>query len=610
MKYEILDSAALPESLKKYNVIELEKLCEEIRQFLINGISKTGGHLSSNLGVVELTVALHKVFDLKSDQIIFDVGHQAYVHKILTGRKDKFDTLRKFGGLSGFPKILESEYDAFGTGHSSTSISAALGLAQAKLLQGSKDLTIAVIGDGAMTGGLSFEGLNNAGQSKARLIVILNDNEHSISKNDAAFASYLARLTSRTRYIKFRDNIKRMTQRIPKFYNLIKNAKNVIKDIIFHKNYFDELGFDYIGPVNGHSIKDLITIFQRACQYDRPVLIHVKTIKGKGYIPAETLPISFHGTPPFYVETGELREDAKTTFTDIFSEKLCTLAAVDNKICAITAAMKDGTGLCAFEEKYGDRFFDCGIAEEHAVVFAAGLARNGMKPVVAIYSTFLQRAYDQIIHDVALQSLPCIFAIDRAGISGSDGETHQGIFDVNFLLHIPGIEIYSPCTYAGLNDCLAKAVKLNKPVAVRYPKGYENLVLAAAVNPNCNEITVIGDKNPEISIITYGRISAEAYIAYKKLSDENIKCRLIILCRITNIKINDLIKDSKLICFVEETVRTGSVAEKLLSGINIPNKIFAIDSFVTHGKAEELIKSLGLDGENIYSEIKRELQIE
>jgi 1-deoxy-D-xylulose-5-phosphate synthase len=495
---EILDKVNCIKDLKKLNIDEVDQLCDEIRSFLVENVSKTGGHLASNLGVVELTVALHRTFDMPEDKIIWDVGHQAYVHKILTGRKSMFPTLKQLGGLSGFPKPDESEYDIFVTGHSSTSISAGLGIARARDIKSEKFHVVSVIGDGSLTGGMAFEALNDAGSSKTNLIVILNDNEMSISQNVGSLSAYLGRLRTNPNYINFRDDVETLVKKIPTIGDsLFKNVhklKESLKHFFVQGMLFEELGFKYIGPVDGHSIEKLTDAINRAKKIKGPVLIHVLTKKGKGYLHAENRPEIFHGIGPFEIETGEKTASSGLNYSKVFGEEMINAAQTDEKIVAITAAMPDGTGLSDFADKFQKRFFDVGIAEQHAVTMAAGLATNGMKPVFAVYSTFLQRAYDQILHDVCIQKLPVMFAIDRAGIVGEDGETHQGVFDLSYLRTMPNMTILSPKCISEFREMLKWCFEYNAPVAIRYPRGidlkvefYDGNCTPAANNTNTSD---------------------------------------------------------------------------------------------------------------------------
>ena len=471
-----MEKVNFPKDIKELSFPDLEKLASELREFLIKHVSETGGHLSSNLGIVELTIALHKVFNTPEDKIIWDVGHQTYVHKIITGRKEYFDSLRKYNGLAGFPKTSESPYDFFNTGHSSTAISAALGIAKARDLKKENYSVISVVGDGALTGGIAFEALNDAGRSNSNLIVVLNDNEMSISKNVGGLSSYLSKIRSEPFYFKVKKDVDFILNKIPTVgksaARIIDKAKGTIKYMIMPGIIFEELGFTYLGPIDGHDIQKLTEVFSRAKKMNGPIFIHVCTIKGKGYQFAEKRPDEYHGISPFQIETGEVKVKNDKCYSDIFGKEMVKLAEKHKDIVAITAAMPNGTGLVEFAKKFPNRFFDVGIAEQHAVTFAAGLASNGITPVVAIYSTFLQRAYDQILHDVSLQNLHVVFAIDRAGIVGEDGETHQGVYDICYLRHMPNISILAPADYIEMIMMLEYAILYHKgPIAIRYPKG-------------------------------------------------------------------------------------------------------------------------------------------
>ena len=474
---QFLNKIDSPSDVKKLNIEEMAKLAQEIRKLLVNVISKTGGHLAPNLGVVELTLALHKVFNTPNDKIVWDVGHQSYVHKIITGRREMFDTLRQYGGLSGFPKRSESEHDSFGTGHSSTSISAALGMAVARDLKGDEYNVIAVIGDGALTGGMAIEALNNAGVLQKKIIVILNDNEMSISENVGALSEYLCRLRTDPTYSHLKTDVESLIKSIPTIgepvAKTVRRVKDTLKYFLAPGMLFEQLGFTYIGPVDGHNLDGLIDIMERAKKIDKPVLMHVITKKGKGYLPAETNPDKFHGTSAFEITTGEKIkvEGAPKTYTEVFGDTLVKIAEKNPNIVAITAAMRDGTGLAKFFERFPERAFDVGIAEQHAVTMAAGLAANSMQPVVAIYSTFLQRSYDQVLHDVCMQDLPVVFCLDRAGLVGDDGYTHHGIFDYSYLRMMPGMTIMAPKDENELRHMLYTAIELKRPVSIRYPRG-------------------------------------------------------------------------------------------------------------------------------------------
>ena len=511
--------------IKELEPEELTVLAEEIRQFLIEKISKTGGHLASNLGVVELTMAMHLVFRLPQDKIIWDVGHQSYTHKILTGRKDGFDELRKYGGMSGFPKRKESECDAFDTGHSSTSISAGLGYVHARDLQQEHYNVISVIGDGSLTGGMAYEALNNASELKTNFIIVLNDNHMSISENVGGMSHYLAELRTAEFYTGLKKGVTNVLHSIPvvgdPIIEQIHRTKSSLKQLVVPGMFFEDMGITYLGPVPGHNISMLCKAFREAKKIKGPVLLHVLTQKGKGYEPAEKHPDKFHGVGPFHVETGEVESPKKKdTYTDVFGKVICSEAAKNPKVVAITAAMADGTGLAGFRKKYPDRFFDVGIAEEHAATFAAGLAAGGMKPVFAVYSSFLQRAYDQLIHDVALQNLPVVLAVDRAGLVGSDGETHQGIFDLSYLSNIPNMVVMAPKHKWELADMLRFAISYNGPIALRYPRGsayddYQNF--RSPIEYGKSEMLY---DEAEIAVLSVGHMFEEAVQVRGKLKEK------------------------------------------------------------------------------------------
>lgn len=613
MEFKILENLTSPSELKNMSVDKLKILSDELRQALILNVSNTGGHLASNLGVVELTIAIHRVFSSPTDQIVFDVGHQCYVHKMLTGRYDKFFTLRQKDGLSGFPNPQESEHDIFKTGHSSTSISSALGLAYAKSLSGDNDSSVvAVIGDGSMTGGLAYEGLNNAGNSGQNLVVILNDNKMSISKNVGSISKTLTRLRSKSGYFRFKDAFGYFLVKIPyvgkPLYRRLNRLKSAIKSYFYSSNIFESMGFKYIGPIDGHNLEMLIRVLSRAKSLKRPVLVHVNTKKGKGYSFAEDKPREFHGVGEFDIGTGNSNQNGQLTFTDVFGKTLVELANKNDKICAITAAMGSGCGLTAFKSRFPKRYFDVGIAEEHAVTFAAGLAKNGYLPVFAVYSTFLQRSYDQIIHDISLQNLKVIFAVDRAGIVGEDGETHQGLFDLPMLLPIPNLIIFSPSTGTELTAMFDRAVYTEqKSCVVRYPKG------------NCIEYTDFPFKYPrlnyetinngaDIAVISYGHEIIEVINAVKHISVDIVK--LNVLNCFDDKLISDLI-GYKNIIFIEECYKIGGVGMLLedrlyTDGFNGGYFIIAVENdFVKHAPACLLRKQLGLDSQSLEKRIRQ-----
>jgi 1-deoxy-D-xylulose-5-phosphate synthase len=597
----LLDRLKLPQDLKKLSFRQLEALCAEIRSVLIHTVSKTGGHLSSNLGVVELTVALHKTFDAPKDQIVWDVGHQSYTHKILTGRKNKMNTLRQKGGLSGFPKPAESIYDAFIAGHSSTSISVAAGLARAKSLKAEPGFTIAVIGDGAFTGGMAYEALNNAGHYQDRIIVVLNDNEMSISKNVGAFARYLAQIRSKPEYYSTRDKIRKWISAVPlvgkPMAKLVSDSKIYLKEMLYHSNLFEDFGFEYVGPVDGHDLESLCDAFERAKASDGPVLVHVDTIKGKGYSFAEKQPDAYHGVPQFNAKLGSC-ENRPQDFSAVFGSWIAEAAEKDAKICAITAAMKDGTGLEEFAARYPERFYDVGIAESHAVTFSAGLAHGGLHPVFAVYSTFLQRAYDQVMQDMAIANEHVLLAVDRAGIVGEDGETHQGIFDISFLSSIPGITILSPATYPELRACLDRAMyRCTGPVAVRYPKGREKAFPAGL---HGNEKFQLSE-DVDTLLISYGRLAVSCCQAAELLRQKGVDVGVLKLTQLLPYceELLPMFLKKKSIFFVEEAIEQGSISQmtgNLLLQNGYQGKFFVRavpNRFLAQASVDEIFEELG-----------------
>ncbi len=517
--------------LKKLTIKEKEELAEDLRKYIIEIVSKNGGHLASNLGVVELTLALESVFDVNKDKIVWDVGHQTYVHKILNGRKEEIKNIRKLNGIAGFPKTKESETDCFNTGHSSTSVSAAMGMAKARDMKHENNSVIAVIGDGALTGGMALEALNHIGSSKTNVIVVLNDNEMSISKNIGGINMLLTKLRARKLYTVSNKSGKKILEKIPVVGNfiikIVRKAKKGIKQLIIPKMFFEDIGFKYLGPIDGHNIEDMELIFKRAKELDEPVLIHVLTKKGKGYKPAEDEPDKFHATSPFDIETGKAKKQKSKDYSKAFGEKLVELAKNNEKIVAITAAMKDGTGLTEFANEYPDRFFDVGIAEQHALTFAAGLAIEGMIPFVPIYSSFYQRAYDQVIHDICMQNLPVVMCVDRAGIVGADGETHQGILDLSFFKVIPNLTIMAPKDFQELQSMMEFAVELNKPVVIRYPRGGEAEQKFNTHNyiryKRCEFLTT----GKDVTIVAIGNQVSKAMNIFRKLKEMNISAEVI-----------------------------------------------------------------------------------
>ena len=602
--------------IKKIDREDYESLAEEIRQFLIEKISVTGGHLGSNLGAVELTMALHLTLNLPEDKIIWDVGHQSYTHKLLSGRKDGFDYLRQFHGMSGFPKRKESDFDAFDTGHSSTSISAGLGLAKARDLKGEKNTIVSVIGDGSLTGGMAYEALNNASKLETNFIIILNDNNMSISENVGGVNKYLNDVRTATGYLDLKESIYnalRGTKGGDSMVKHIRKAKSTFKQLVIPGMFFEDMGITYLGPVDGHDIEGLVRVIQEAKRVKGAVLIHAITQKGRGYEPAIRHPARFHGAEPFDIETG-LPTHPRTVanYTDVFSTVMCKLGARDERIVAITAAMPDGTGLKRFHNKFPDRFFDVGIAEEHAVTFAAGLAAGGLKPVVAVYSSFLQRAYDQIIHDVCIQNLPVIFAIDRAGLVGSDGETHQGIFDLSYLSNIPNMHICAPKNKWELSDMMKYAVQLEMPIAIRYPRGEAYAGLKEYRAPiEYGKAEWIYEEGG-IALFALGSMVKTAETVRENLKAKGYRVSLINARFVKPIDEQAVVKaagDHELIVTMEENVTTGGYGEKVLETLSREKadcmflNISIPDAYVEHGNVELLKKEIGIDADSITERI-------
>lgn len=609
----VLEKIQKENDIKQLSPEELKSLAEEIREFLIEKISVTGGHLASNLGVVELTMALHLVFDLPEDKLIWDVGHQSYTHKLLTGRKAGFDDLRKYGGMSGFPKRKESACDAFDTGHSSTSISAGLGYVAARELKGEKHSVVSIIGDGSLTGGMAYEALNNASRLKSNFIIILNDNNMSISENVGGVSKYLNGLRTAQAYTDLKKGVEDTLKKIPgtgdRIVNQMRKTKSGIKQLLVPGMFFEDMGITYLGPVDGHDLRKLTRTLNEAKRVDHAVLVHVMTKKGKGYQPAEENPSRFHGTGPFDIESGASLEQKKTdSYTDVFSKVLVDVAKKNENVAAITAAMADGTGLSRFAKRFPHRFFDVGIAEEHAMTFAAGLAAGGMKPVFAVYSSFLQRAFDQTIHDVCLQNLPVFIAIDRAGLVGSDGETHQGVFDLSFLLEIPNLTILSPKNRWEMADMVRYCVEFQYPVALRYPRGaaYEGLEEFRAPIRYGKSETIYQGK--EIAILFVGHMSGIAEKVYLSLRQAGYDGTLInarFVKPLDTERIDELAADHHLLITIEENILTGGFGEQVTSYVmqkNLPMKVqnFGIaDEYVEHGNVEVLRKEVGLNPETI-----------
>ena len=610
----VLEKINQANDIKKLNKEELPILADEIREFLIKKISVSGGHLASNLGVVELTMALHLVLDFPKDKLIFDVGHQSYTHKLLTGRKEGFDELRKYGGMSGFPKRGESDCDSFQTGHSSTSISAGLGYAQAREITGEDYKVISVIGDGALTGGMAFEALNNASRLKSNFIIVLNDNNMSISENVGGLSTYLSGFRTADAYRDLKMGVMNSLTKIPvygdKMVERIRRTKSGIKQLFIPGMLFEEMGIIYLGPVDGGDIRGIEKLLREASNIDGPVLVHVITHKGAGYSPAERHPARFHGTEPFDIETGlPLHPRTKANYTDIFSTVMRKMGDRDKKVVAITAAMADGTGLKRFHNMFPDRFFDVGIAEQHAVTFAAGLAAAGLKPIFAVYSSFLQRAYDQILHDVCIQNLPVVFAIDRAGLVGSDGETHQGIFDISYLSTIPNMTIMAPKNKWELSDMIKFAIDFPTPIAVRYPRGeaYDGLKeFRAPISYGKSEMIY---EESEIVLLAFGSMVKTAEEVRDRLKESGYKCSLVnarFAKPLDEEMLLSVAKNHRLVVTMEENVISGGFGSYVTDFYNECETDIAVlniaisDDYVEHGNVEILRKEVGIDADTIY----------
>ena len=613
----VLDRIQKENDIKNLTEAELDELRYEIRQFLLESISVTGGHLASNLGVVELTMALHLCFDLPKDKIIWDVGHQSYTHKILTGRKEGFQTLRKYGGMSGFPKANESESDCFNTGHSSTSISAGLGMAAAREVTGEDYHVVSVIGDGSLTGGMAFEALNNASHLNSNFIIVLNDNNMSISENVGGLSKYLSNFRTADAYRDLKTEVLKSLHKIPHYgdrmIESIRSAKSSIKQLFVPGMLFEEMGIITLGPVDGSNIKEMLHTFEEAKRVDGPVLVHVITKKGSGYIPAEKNPSKFHGAEPFDIETGKpLKKKEKATYTDVISSVMSKMAETDPKLVAITAAMADGTGLAKFAKENPRRFYDVGIAEQHAVTFAAGLAKGGLKPVFAVYSSFLQRAYDQVLHDVCIQDLPVVFAIDRAGLVGSDGETHQGIFDISYLSSIPNMTVMAPKNKWELADMMQFAVEFSSPIAVRYPRGtaYEGLKeWRSPIQFGKSEMIKEGEG---IALFALGSMVATAEKVAEKLEKQGIHATIInarFAAPFDKDMVTSLERNHRLLVTLEENVISGGFGEHVSSfvsekDLNMKVHIAAIpDAYVEHGNVERLKEDIGIDENTIFEKV-------
>ena len=609
----ILEMIRQANDIKKLNSEQLKILADEIRQFLIEKISRTGGHLASNLGVVELTMALHLTLNFPEDKLIWDVGHQSYTHKLLTGRKDGFDQLRKYGGMSGFPKRKESDCDAFDTGHSSTSVSAGLGYVEARELLHEKHTVVSVIGDGSLTGGMAYEALNNASRLKSNFIIVLNDNNMSISENVGGMSRYLNGIRTAQAYTDIKKGVEDTLMKIPgrgeRIISQIRRTKSGIKQLLVPGMFFEDMDITYLGPVDGHDIRKLVKVLKEAKRVDHAVLVHVLTKKGKGYPPAEENPAKFHGTGPFDIKTGEPTEVSTTdSYTQVFSKVLTDIAKKDDKVVAITAAMADGTGLSSFAKHFPNRFYDVGIAEEHAMTFAAGLAAGGMKPVFAVYSSFLQRAYDQTLHDVCLQNLPVVIAVDRAGLVGSDGETHQGVFDLSFLSTIPNMTVISPKNRWEMADMLRFAVDFQYPIAIRYPRGsaYEGMRdFRAPIEYGKSEILY---EEEDIAVIFVGHMAELADRVRKKIKETGYSCSLVnarFVKPLDKDMLEQLAKDHSLFVTIEENVITGGFGEQVMDYVSSAKldvhvrNIGISDEYVEHGNVEVLRKEVGLDRDAI-----------
>lgn len=613
---ELLKKIHSPNDIKNLNAKELEQLAKETRSFLVQSLSKTGGHLASNLGVVELTLALHYVFDSPKDKMIWDVGHQAYVHKLLTGRRKEFKNLRQIGGMSGFPKRRESEHDVFETGHSSTSISAALGMAKARDLAGEDNEVIAIIGDGALTGGMAFEALNNAGRGGSNLIVILNDNEMSISKNVGGLGKYLNHLRSSQDYLRVKADVEDVLHKVPvvgdHMVQTLKRTKEGVKSFMIQNTLFEQLGLTYLGPVDGHNLEELIHLFENVKSMKGPILIHVKTKKGKGYRIAEEKPSSFHGVAPFCIATGEsLKKGGAGTYSGAFGDAMCKLVVDNPKVVGITAAMPEGTGLLEFSKRYPRHFFDVGIAEQHAVTFAAGMASSGYHPFVAIYSTFLQRAYDQILHDVCLQKLPVVLGVDRAGIVGEDGSTHQGIYDIAFLKNMPYMTILSPKMPEEMESAMRYALSLEAPVAIRYPRGGSQIDKAFK---NCDEWTCLKTlkQGNTMAILSSGRSMQTALEISSLLEDEGIHMAVIeapCLFPLDKAGLDEVAQHYDYLFTLEDGILEGGFGESIFAYLMmqshaIKGKAFGYETgMISHGEVSAVLVREGLDAKSLTAKI-------
>lgn len=617
----ILQQINSPEDLRKLNLQEKKELADEIRSLIIDVTSKNGGHLASNLGIVELTIALHSVFNTPIDKIVWDVGHQCYVHKILTGRREEFNNIRKFGGISGFPKITESKYDSFNTGHSSTSVSIATGMARARDVLKQDYEVISVIGDGSLTGGMALEALNDAASTRTNMTVILNDNEMSISKNVGGIPLYLSKIRTKREYTHSNKKVKDFTSKIPvigkPIVKIAHYTKQIIKRAVIHNMYFEDIGFTYLGPVDGHNIEDLEAIMESSKTIKGPVLIHVVTKKGKGYKPAEENPDRFHGVSSFNKETGESTKIKGKDYSATFGEALIKLAEKDESIVAVTAAMKDGTGLKAYAEKFPDRFFDVGIAEQHALGLIAGMAKNGLKPVLPLYSSFLQRGYDQVVHDIALSNMPVTVCIDRAGVVGNDGETHQGILDLSFLSSIPNINIMAPKNFEELEKMLEFAVNENKAMFIRYPRGGENYTFEKTEKIKYGKAEIV-QEGTDVTIIGIGKMVGRAMEVAKLLEGKSVEViNARFLKPLDEETILKSIEKTKHVITIEDNLKKGGLGSAVLELINknnvenVKTQIFGYDdTFVEHGSVDELEEKYGLSAQKIADKVLESLENE
>ena len=617
----LLETIHSHDDLKTLTERQREDLCADIRSFLVENISRTGGHLASNLGVVELSLAIETVFDTNKDRLVFDVGHQSYVHKLLTGRQNEFSTLRQFGGMSGFPKPHESNTDAFVAGHASSSVSIALGMARARTLQNEDYSVIAMIGDGAATGGMAYEGLNDAAESKEPLIVILNDNEMSIDKNVGGMASHLSKLRTKEKYVVMKRKYRNLLRKIPggkAVFRFTRNIKERIRRMLLPVTIFESMGLSYLGPVNGHDTESLISLLKVAKSMNGPVVLHVITQKGRGYAPAQIEPSRFHGVGKFDPVTGETFSAPEKSFSDVFGETMLELAAENHRVCAITAAMPGGTGLLKFKKQFPERTFDVGIAEEHAVSMAGGLAKQGMIPVVALYSTFLQRAYDMLLQDVAMLKLHVVFAVDRAGLVGEDGETHHGVFDVGFLRQIPGMKVLCPATKAELVQMLTWAVnEYDGPIAIRYPRGAG--IESLAVTGDSDVVVSHDSDHGDVALVTYGTMAKSALTAAQILESAKVPTKVIRLRCINPLPVKELAKELENIStavVLEETCAGSGIREALAWELkkDLPKlRVYGKDlgsGYVPHGNVDVLYKTYGLDGESVAEYVQEVLKVE